>query len=1453
MGNIGFRAFILRLGRGLWPVALLSLLLPQVSWAGGLGYFDGASSPGTNTGNFTVPAGVAQITVELWAGGGGGGGASNGSAASPAKGGGGAGGQYVKGVLSVVPGTVYNMGGGGGGAGGGESGTVNGDGGNGYDSTFKLNGASVFTLIAKGGQGGKGSANGGFGGLGSAEGGIGDIVYPGGDGSNASASASGAGGGGAGGHGGIADAGGAGKPANGVTGGGNTLTCGGPGGDGRTTSRAGNAPPSSLSGSHCYWGNGGLNSDSNNVFSGGGGGAYRTSDGMYNGGRGGRGRVYVYWVDFPVVSSITRADTNPAKAYSYVRWTVTFSKPVTGVDVSDFTVTRSGGTLNDFAITEVSGSGKVWTVTAFTGNTGSASSGKMRLNLLDDNSIREEGTGMYLSGDANRGSGGKTNAAQNGSSSYEYTINASRPILEKKAVNSPAMLDGIGSFNLVVRNASTTTMSNVVVTDTLPGGSPVSMEYLSHSADNGTATVSGQTVTWTIPDLQAGQTAHMTLNGRMNRSGLLTNTLSVPGASTSATLQVLRSVARHYRMDEMAGTWDGTPGEVIDSNSLNPRPGFLEVDSSPTETNVVTPASKIVDQPKGDYSPPPPVTVQNGFCNAGNFDGKGHVRVPDPQFNYGDTMSVSAWIYPTAYPTNGLMTIISNSENFTLSLNTSKKLKWQWNSIYGGKLYTHEKVESSSVIPLNKWSHIAITFNIASNPTHQRIYVNGIQQFNGDFLGTLLLNDCDFFIGTSVSVNGCTPLPEQNFQGMIDEVKLYDYELTQQEVQEDMAYGRQCKEAFDHIRIEHDGKGRVCEAEPVTIKACMDEECSTLYGGIVSLKLLPSGWVGGDSFSFSGGMTTRQFKSNSTGTISVMLEADSVVPAATNPVQCRIDGKDICEIDFASCNYSFDAVEPGGAPQTNLFTKLAGVPFNVDVLALDSPTTVNPIYTGTLSVDLIDAQGADCPDGAGLTPVQNVAYEDELGRKNIQFSYPGAARKVRVRIREDSGIGMACSTDSFAIRPQALFVSSSANADATGTNASATPTFRAGTAFMLFADSGTAGYDGQPKANGLLLEWPGVPAGGRAAPGVGRLEGVAGNLTFTTAAQAGSGNGASGEFIYEETGYFRFKADGIYDDTFVMASGDYANGDCIVNSSSTALNGGKYGCSVGSAASEHFGRFIPDHFDTTVEQGCARGEFTYSGQPFSMTVTARNALTASTQNYAGAFARNVTLSARDAADTQDNPGPGTLNITAMPSANFQLGVGSLSQKYTFTSKQTPPTEIRLRASDGEASSLVIPVMFSTEGQTVVRSGRTSLMNGYGSEQLDLPFAFRVEYFNGTGWQKNTQDSCTGDTALSDDNKVSLTLTRTSGLLNACVRDGGNPGLSGVGCTVSAPETKRFLKGTTPPQGFTGDFNLWLEAPGAGQVGSMKINAAMPPWLGDVSATATFGRYKSPVIYRRENY
>lgn len=167
------------------------------------------------SGNFTVPAGVTLLDVELWGGGGGGGGSGSGGGTA---GGGGAGG-YARGIFAVTPGQVIactiGAGGNGGGAGGAGSGGGStsfgalmsatgggggqpnpsgnaGSGGTGTGGTINITSSSGSTGAASNVQGGAGAtASFGGGGGGGAQGAAGAGAVPGGGGGGGGSSSPG--------------------------------------------------------------------------------------------------------------------------------------------------------------------------------------------------------------------------------------------------------------------------------------------------------------------------------------------------------------------------------------------------------------------------------------------------------------------------------------------------------------------------------------------------------------------------------------------------------------------------------------------------------------------------------------------------------------------------------------------------------------------------------------------------------------------------------------------------------------------------------------------------------------------------------------------------------------------------------------------------------------------------------------------------------------------------------------------------------------------------------------------------------------------------------------------------------------------------------------------------------------------------------------------------------------
>jgi hypothetical protein len=297
---------------------------------------------------------------------------------------------------------------------------------------------------------------------------------------------------------------------------------------------------------------------------------------------------------------------------------------------------------------------------------------------------------------------------------------------------------------------------------------------------------------------------------------------------------------------------------------------------------------------------------------------------------------------------------------------------------------------------------------------------------------------------------------------------------------------------------------------------------------------------------------------------------------------------------------------------------------------------------------------------------------------------------------------------------------------------------------------------------------------------------------------------------------------------------------------------------VMGTVSGNVGRFTPDHFMTAVTQACLGGDFTYSGQPFAVTVTAMSGGAASgvTQNYDGTptstlgYAKNLILS--DASVL----GVGALAPTAFLASQFTKGVATLSTPiFTFTTAKTVPTAIKLRAMDTDSVTSAL----NTEGLVQMRSGRIKLANAYGSEKLALPMALRLEYWTARGWIKNTEDTCT---LLSPRNFGFSFPVQDNNKLTACD--------TAITLSGSAPSYLLSLSQSVAGRSGWVDITLNLGAtalqPAATQClvtggpGAVEVPANLPwlqySWTGvadNPKARAILGAFKSPLIYRRENY
>ncbi|MGM9489203.1 DUF6701 domain-containing protein [Ideonella sp. YS5] len=522
--------------------------------------------------------------------------------------------------------------------------------------------------------------------------------------------------------------------------------------------------------------------------------------------------------------------------------------------------------------------------------------------------------------------------------------------------------------------------------------------------------------------------------------------------------------------------------------------------------------------------------------------------------------------------------------------------------------------------------------------------------------------------------------------------------------------------SVDHLEIRHgSGTGLTCTPSTLTVLACQDASCSTLYTSGLTGTLTATGtpsvvWPSGASFSISAGAssTTVNVQVTSAGSVVFGTTGLSVTPASST--SCNF-GSPACTFTAADAGLLFDV--PNHVAEASQAVTLTAVR-KADNAAVCTPAFANvnksltftcgyanptsgtlPVRIGGKALNASNSATAACDSsgqavtlafdstGKASTTLQ---YAD-VGQMNLTAKYVGSG--------SDAGLSMT-GTDSFVAAPSSFAFSSITAAPIKAGNAfSATVTARnsVGNATPNFGKESTP-------ASPTLSFTRYQPSSGSA----GSFSGTLGSFS------AGSATGSN--LKWTEVG----------------------NGDLSATLTSYLSSGLNVTGTTGTTGA--VGRFIPHHFDTTVSPACTGGAFYYAGQPITTTVTARNAGGAVTSNYAGAtWAKATTLG--DAGSL----GLGGFNGTdAVAATAFSGGIASATPAYTFTNKLTAPQTLTLRATDADGVSSQPPD--GTEGSTPLRSGRLVIPNGYGSEKSSLDILMRVEYWTGQAWLPSSTDTCT---------------------------------------------------------------------------------------------------------------
>ena len=590
----------------------------------------------------------------------------------------------------------------------------------------------------------------------------------------------------------------------------------------------------------------------------------------------------------------------------------------------------------------------------------------------------------------------------------------------------------------------------------------------------------------------------------------------------------------------------------------------------------------------------------------------------------------------------------------------------------------------------------------------------------------------------------------------------------------------------------------------------------------------------------SGVATVYLFHQNENNNLAVIASdtAASVSSTSTNETDFRTNGFTVTNAGNFVCggstSFSITAVgeDTSGTPCQVLEGFSGNKDFKAWFAAEYNPTNAGTELTTSAIIVNSTSVGNQTEPGSN-----NLTLNFANGVSNVSLQYPNTAQINSVNFKHDEPpygtaplpADLTGSVGPFVVSPARVDLAiSTANSSCSSADGSCSAFVAAGSGFSVSATAQCSNgatatdYIGTTNLTHTLV----APAGG-----------ALGNLGVADQAINDSDNGTV---------------------TFTQSVSEVG----VFNLVSTPLN--YYGVAVASDTLSNVGRFIPASFAVTIEDNGSLApfcnsatSFSYSGQDINWliaptlvfearstggTATTNYTLTADFMKLANNDVSFQNLTADTTANRTDgtdialtstfNNGVITIDDATSGQVKYQL---SSSDVFIYTKELlaqvapfTPDLDIILdevRDADNVTQSGVVPTI-EPGGNQQIRFGRIFLKDTYGPEVVNLNMPLQTEYFSGSGYILNRDDSCTSyNSANASISGISSIIAGTGNLVS---------GESNIGLAAPTPNTGT---GTV-----TYDAPAWLEGDYDGN-GSFE----------NPSATATFGVYRGHdrVIYWRE--
>lgn len=665
-------------------------------------------------------------------------------------------------------------------------------------------------------------------------------------------------------------------------------------------------------------------------------------------------------------------------------------------------------------------------------------------------------------------------------------------------------------------------------------------------------------------------------------------------------------------------------------------------------------------------------------------------------------------------------------------------------------------------------------------------------------LGVTVNND-----GISVCVNSTLFMAQADEQPNLHQVGVYSYDNDDGVSFDNFEIVcADCEEQLvDHYRVLHDGAGITCAAENIEIQACANSDCTNVIEAFVSATLTSTGSQVPTGFSYdsapSSSTTSVSLNQDTAEIITLGLQDMSQTATGSPAVRCFNTQTNVesCEMTFVDFGFIVEvsdfiarsddnANKVGGTIQA--VKSVAGVGGdNVCEADLVGEKTVqigvnyNLIgFSAPHQLQISTDSGSEYPNAAGLSlpldfNVTNATVPFYLAYENVG--------QITLSVT-DSNNSSITGSDTFIVYPDALQVLVQDSGGQDLANFASGNGYVAGNDFNFTIRS--VNLDGNVITNyspGALQINPSF------APGMTGLPSGVSDVNF--------------HYTYldnlsvSQTKTVTAKESDTWDDfggvfTNGMLSSTQARFDDVGEFEINVRDNNFFGYSIvtENAAATFAGRFTPAYFEilevTTPEIDETNDDFSYFGEQLTFTgvpefqIIARNALGGVTFNYDDKYF-SLNLNQFEYTDNNINVmgfDPGTLNVTSSDNEDWdgiveiQLN-GSFSYTKTSTLYQpfnvdlnlnlysnsptnindrvladgdgiaydaTPLNNITLNNSELNTDAFIVNSITGTE----LRYGRIRLENAFGPEEEPLKVEMKTEYWNGTNFILNIDDTMT---------------------------------------------------------------------------------------------------------------